>query len=129
MKPNPPPPTAREPRRGETPTLKVESKPSKYRNVRTIVDGIVFASRKEAARYGELKLMERAGLISDLATQVPFVFTYNGQRICCYYADFQYSQGGRVVVEDVKGGKRTKEYVIKRKLMRAFYSIDILEIW
>lgn len=113
----------------------VAAAPSKYRNKKTEVDGIMFASMKEANRYGELKLMERQGLIWDLKIQVPFVFTHNDVVICRYYADFQYRfavQGvGQVnyktTVEDVKGGKRTKEYIIKKKLMRAFYGIEILE--
>lgn len=122
--------SGKEPRRGAAPTLEIESAPSKYRSVRTEVDGIVFASRKEAARYDELKQMERGGQIKNLEMQVPFVFIHNGVRICCYYADFRYQMPmGEWVVEDVKGGKRTKEYAIKRKMMRAFYSIEILETW
>jgi hypothetical protein len=88
----------------------------------------MFASKKEAARYGELKMLERDGAIWGLETQVVFVFEHNDTVICRYYADFQYydAHQGRIV-EDVKGGKRTKEYIIKKKLMRAFYAIEILE--
>lgn len=105
---------------------------SKYRNIKTQIDGLTFASKKEAHRYGELKLLERQGLLFDLKVQVPFEFRHNDVLICRYYADFQYRDavkggGKRTVVEDVKGGKRTKEYIIKKKLMRAFYGIEILE--
>jgi hypothetical protein len=46
--------------------------PNKYRNIKTIVDGITFASKKEAKRYSELKLLERAGMITDLELQPAF---------------------------------------------------------
>lgn len=121
--------------RAEAASDKLDASPSKYRNRKTEVDGIVFASKKEANRYGELKLMQSQGLIRNLKTQVPFTFTHNDVVICRYYADFMYDKrlsGGGIdldvpVVEDVKGGKRTKEYIIKRKLMKAFYAIEILE--
>lgn len=99
---------------------------NKYRNVKTEVDGITFHSKKEAARYSDLKLLERAGQIKDLRLQVPFVFEHNDVRICKYLADFCYRENGREVVEDCKG-KSTREYRLKRKLMKAFFAIEILE--
>lgn len=99
---------------------------SKYRNIKTQIDGITFDSKKEAGRYSDLKLMERAGAIRNLRLQVPYVFTHKGTKICTYRADFVYEDGSRSVVEDVKG-KRTRDYVIKRNLMKAFYGIEILE--
>lgn len=99
---------------------------NKYRNVRTEVDGITFHSKKEAARYSDLKLLERAGQIKDLRIQVPFLFELNDVRICKYFADFVYRENGKEVVEDCKG-KRTKDYMIKRKLMKAFFAIEIFE--
>lgn len=99
---------------------------NKYRNVPTVVDSIRFHSKREAARYRDLKLMERAGVIKDLQLQVPYSFELNDVRICRYFADFVYKENGRQVVEDSKG-KRTKDYMIKKKMMRAFYAIDILE--
>src|SRR5690606_369436 len=56
-----------------------ERKPSKYRNVRTTVDGITFDSKREAERYGELKTMEAAGVISDLELQPRFPLTVNDE--------------------------------------------------
>ena len=104
-----------------------EKKPAKYRNVRTVVDGIEFDSKKEAKRYQELKLLEKAKQIFTLATQPRYSLTVNNQLICTYVADFEYSNLlGDVTVEDVKG-VRTEAYRIKRKLMKAIYGIDILE--
>lgn len=121
---------------------------NKYHNEKTIVDGIAFDSRKEARRYQELKLMERAGEITDLQRQVKYELIpaqYEmGTRIrgnhvstverCVekavnYYADFVYNDKmtGETVVEDVKGMK-TEVYRIKKKLMRWRYGIKIREV-
>lgn len=118
---------------------------SKYRNTKTIVDGITFDSRKEASRYRELKILEAAGSISDLRCQEKFVLIpvqrepdvigvrggiKKGKVIekeCSYLADFVYTEDGQQVVEDTKGF-RTKDYIIKRKLMLYFYGIKIKEI-
>lgn len=106
---------------------------NKYRNVPTVVDGKKFDSKREAARYVELKLLERAGVIKDLKLQVPFEFRHNDVLICRYLADFTYLEltrnGGPkwvATVEDCKGHP-TKEYLIKKKLMRAFYAIELRE--
>ena len=97
-------------------------RPNKFSAVRTTVDGITFASKREAARYGELKLLERAGEISRLSLQPEFVITINGVKICKYIADFRYvdRQKGMIVVEDVKGVK-TAVYRLKKKMTEAFY--------
>ena len=102
------------------------AKVSKYRNVKTEVDGIVFDSGREAKRWGELQLLERAGAITELRRQVPYAFRVNQVTICTYKADFVYRENGREIVEDAKG-KATDVYVIKRKLMKAFFGITILE--
>lgn len=101
----------------------------KYKNRKTTADGILFDSAKEAGRYQELKLLERAGMIHDLRRQVKFeLIPKCGKELpCCYIADFVYTEGGRTVIEDVKG-VRTKEYIIKRKLMNWRYDIQIREI-
>ena len=108
---------------------------SKYRAKKTEVEGIVFDSKKEAARYQELKLFERAGVISDLQRQVKFVLIpvqrINGkvvERECSYVADFVYlDEAGKKVVEDTKGVE-TKDYIIKRKLMLYVHGIRIKEV-
>lgn len=100
---------------------------SKYRAVPTVVDGHRFASKKEARRYSELCLLERAGEISNLALQVKFSLDIDGVHICNYHADFTYDdKEGNVIIEDCKG-VRTPAYKLKKKLMLAIYRIKILE--
>ena len=94
-----------------------------------------YDSRKEHRRANELKLMQRAGLISNLREQVKFVLVPAQrdaagkllERECSYYADFVYDCDGATVVEDTKG-VRTPEYKIKRKLMLYVHHIKIKEI-
>ena len=109
---------------------------TKYNNKKITVDGQIFDSKKEASRYEELRLLEKAGEIKDLRTQVKFKLIpaqrdeATGkvvERECSYKADFVYEEDGKTVVEDVKGF-RTKEYVIKRKLMLWRYGIRIREV-
>lgn len=117
---------------------------SKYRSRKVTINGITFDSRKEAARYQELKLLERVEAIKNLQRQVEFELIpsqrINGkvvERPCKYVADFVYledlnfkSPDGPIwnkVVEDTKGFK-TKDYIIKRKLMLHVYGIRIKEI-
>lgn len=107
---------------------------NKYRNRKTVRNGISFDSQKEAARYDELMLMQCSGAIKDLKLQPEFTLqeafkTPEGEtvRAIRYRADFSYQRptepdcSGKVywipVVEDVKGYK-TKEYEIKNKLMK-----------
>jgi len=100
---------------------------SKYKSVRTSVDNICFASKKEAARFVELKMLLRSGIISDLKLQQPFALNVNGVKVCKYVADFAYKdQAGRDVVEDTKG-VRTAVYKLKSKLMIACHGIRIVE--
>lgn len=107
---------------------------SKYRNKKTVVDGITFDSLKEAQRFKELQLLERAGEITELAIQVPFELIpkqikANGEaeRSVTYIADFTYWENGKFVVEDTKGF-RTDTYKIKRKLMLKQHGITIKEV-
>jgi hypothetical protein len=106
----------------------VGGKKSKYGNKRVIVDGLKFDSKREAARYLELKAMQEAGEISKLRLQPCYPIVINGVKVCDYYADFSYDRkSGESVVEDAKGMK-TKEYRLKNKLMRAVHSIDVREV-
>lgn len=112
---------------------------SKYHNRKVIVDGMRFDSVKEAKRWRELCLMYRAGEIGEVERQVEFVLiptqrirTPDGktktERAVKYIADFVYTdKNGRQVVEDVKG-VRTKEYIIKRKLLLFLRGIAIREV-
>lgn len=99
---------------------------NKYNAKRTNVDGIVFHSGKEAARYAQLKILEKAGEIRNLHLQVKFSIDIGGIRICNYIADFVYDEGSAEIVEDAKG-KRTDVYKIKKKLMLAVNGIKIRE--
>ena len=118
---------------------------TKYRAKKTVLDGITFDSKKEAERYAELKLLLKSGEISDLRTQVEYELLPNQygtstitprgktkrgpllERAVKYRADFVYTENGVTVVEDVKGFK-TKEYIMKRKMMLFFHGIRIKEI-
>ena len=123
---------------------------SKYHSRKTTVDGIEFDSQKEARRFRELCLLERAGKITDLQRQVKYVLIPQQREFtneiytrgnkkgcfkpgkileyeCSYIADFRYIDNGKIVVEDVKG-MRTKDYIIKRKLMLHVHGIRIQEI-
>lgn len=99
---------------------------SKYKAKATVVDGKWFASKKEAKRYGELLLLEKAGIISNLKTQVRFPLNVNDEKVCTYIADFTYFENGQTVIEDTKGFK-TPLYKIKKKLMWACYQFLIVE--
>ena len=107
---------------------------SKYHATKTVVDGITFDSKKEAKRYDELKLMERAGAIKDLQRQVRYelipAFDVDGKhyRPTSYVADFVYvdTKSGKEVVEDCKG-YRTDVYRLKAKLFARKFGVVILE--
>ena len=118
---------------------------SKYHSKKVIVNGDTFDSRKEYRRFCELSLLQRAGAITDLQRQVEFelipaqrepdtVGVRGGIRkgktiefAVKYVADFVYYENGKKVVEDTKGFK-TKDYIIKRKLMLWVHGIRIKEI-
>lgn len=124
---------------------------NKYRNVKVrAIDGTVFDSHKEARRWQELLLLQKAGEITELRRQVEYELipaqyeTYerygkDGKRLkdgvrllerkVTYVADFVYTitETGENIVEDAKG-VRTKDYIIKRKLMLAVHSIRVKEV-
>lgn len=124
---------------------------NKYGNKKVVIDGEVFDSKREARRYQELKLLERCGAIYNLKRQVTYelipaqrekstrVYTKGrkkGQPIegkviekaVTYIADFVYKDNvaGKEIVEDTKG-MRTRDYIIKRKLMLYIHGIKIQE--
>ena len=105
---------------------------NKYRAKKVTVDGHTFDSKREAKRYGELKLLERSGDIKGLELQRKFPLVVNEQKICSYICDFYYlEQGGGWVVEDVKSPitRKNPTYRIKNKLMKAIYGIEIREVY
>ncbi len=106
---------------------------NKYRAKRVEIDGISFDSQKEAKRYQELKLLEKAKQIQDLKVHPKFEIQLNGLQICTYTADFDYidPRTKRLVVEDVKGYKKGAAYYVfklKKTLMKALYGIEVVEI-
>ena len=102
---------------------------NKYHARAVRLDGIWFPSQKEAHRYLELKLLERAGVIKDLRLQVPFVLLPKSQygRAVKYIADFVYTEDEKQVVEDAKG-YRTDVYKLKRRIMAELLGIEIKEV-
>lgn len=107
---------------------------NKYRNVKS--DG--FDSQKEKRRYDELLWLEKAGKITNLQRQVPFILIprqddENGKMIerpVTYISDFVYQQDGQQIVEDVKSAitRKNKDYVIKRKMMLFIHGIRLHEV-
>ena len=111
---------------------KKKKKKSKYKAVKTKVNGIKFDSKKEARRYKELKILEKADEIKSLELQPRFLlqekFKYNGKTIrkIEYVADFRYiDEKGNTVVEDVKGMK-TEVYKIKKKIFLKIYGENLI---
>ena len=89
-----------------------------------------FDSKREAARYAELRLLERIGDIADLECQPRFPLIVNGALIATYVADFRYrARDGAVVVEDVKSEPtKTPVYRLKAKLVAALHGVVISEV-
>jgi hypothetical protein len=102
------------------------------------VDGIRFASKKEARRYMELRLLEKAGHIKELQVQPAFELHAWSKpyghpvRVGKFTADFRYREGpdGLLIIEDVKGGKatRTEAYRLRKRIVEAEYGIQIREV-
>lgn len=114
----------------------------KFKNVPTIIDGLRFDSKKEAHRYCELKLLQKAGHISHLEIQPVFKFEVNGRPVLIrsggypngrqakYRADFSYFDGEKRIVEDVKSSAtKTEAYALRKALVEAIYpAVRIVEI-
>lgn len=106
---------------------------SKYRNKKAQIDMYVFDSVRESQRYKELKLLERAGEISNLELQPRFLlqdsFKKNGRtfRKIEYVADFKYIENGKTIVEDVKG-IQTDVFKLKHKIFEKKYPDLTLKI-
>jgi hypothetical protein len=109
-------------------TFQVGRKTSKYGNAKTVYNGVRYDSKKEANRASELDLLARAGVIKNWEGQVKLPIQHKGVKICTYIADFKVVYPDAIVeYEDVKGF-RTAIYRLKKKLVKAFYNIEIKEI-
>ncbi len=114
----------------------VDHSRSKYGNVKTEVNGIVYDSKKEAKRALELEQLEKAGEIHNLKRQVKYVlqpsFFFFGKTIreISYVADFVYEEDGKVVVEDVKSDatRQNPVYKLKKKMLMYVHKIEIREV-
>lgn len=109
----------------------MEETTSKYKNQKVTLNGIKFDSKKEARRYYELKLLERAGIIKELKLQVPYVLIEKSKhgREIKYLADFTYIEKGKLIVEDVKSSAtKTPLYKLKKRLLAERYDIEIKEV-
>lgn len=109
---------------------------SKYHSRKVVKNGETFDSVKEYKRFCELSLLEKTGAIQNLERQVKFVLLPSqkdpvtgktAERPVSYIADFVYTENGKKVVEDSKGFK-TKDYILKRKLMLWVHGIKIVEV-
>jgi len=106
---------------------------NKYHNRKTIVDDIMFDSKGEAERYGELKLLQQAGVISNLVLQPKYVlqpkFRYNGKgiRAITWTADFEYTEDGVRITEDFKGPEPA-EFKLRLKMFKYKYPDKTLRI-
>lgn len=103
---------------------------SKYGAKRTESNGIMFDSKRESERYEELLLLESAGAISGLETKTAaciFQLVVNGVKIGRFTCDFRYTENGRSVIEDSKSGVASRDYILRKKLMKAIHGIDVRE--
>jgi hypothetical protein len=106
-------------------------KAPKYGNRKTELDGVTFDSAKEARRWSELNLLQRAGQIRDLRRQVRYPLKVEGKLICTLVADFAYEDAeGGTVVEDTKSDftRKLPVWRIKSKLFSALHGFDVREV-
>lgn len=111
---------------------KEKKKGNKFGAIKTEYKGRIFDSKKEAQRAFELDCMIRAGEVTKVEYQPKYEIVINGQKVSNYFGDFRvHYPDGRVEVEDVKGLKRGASYQIfrlKKKLVKALFGIEIIEI-
>lgn len=106
------------------------TKSNKYHNKKVIIDGIKFASKLEATRYTELKLLENKGIIKDLVLQPSYTLIPSFRKgdktykKASYIADFSYydNELGKTIIEDTKGFK-TDVYILKKSCLSIYTKI------
>jgi hypothetical protein len=100
---------------------------NKYHAIKSELDGIIFDSKREMRCYQDLKLREYAGEITNVEVHPAWDLVVNGVRIGKYTADFSFIENGALVVMDAKGVK-TRDYILRKKLMKAIHQIEIVEV-
>lgn len=108
-------------------SIRIKAGQAKYGNVKTTTGNLTFASKREAARYLVLHGMLLGGAISNLELQPRFPILIHNVRVFTYVADFAYTCCGKRVVEDSKGFL-TAIYKLKRKCVKAYYGIEVVEV-
>lgn len=105
---------------------------SRFPAKRVEIDGIVFASKKEARRYQQLKFLEMGGKVADIEVHPSYRMEINGQHYCSYTPDFRYRdlERGCIVVEEVKssGTRKDAAYRLRRKACELFHGIEVVEV-
>ena len=112
-------------------TGKKPVKAHKFHATKTEFLGIVFDSKREAARYSALLIRGLAGEIADLELQPRFELHVNGIRVGKFTADFGYVEltTGQRVIEDVKSQPtKTEAYRLRKRVVEALYGIQITEV-
>lgn len=107
--------------------MMVPKRRNKFGAVKTVLDGIAFDSKREAAYYAELKLREKAGEVSAIELQKPFpLLAGSGRLIGSYRADFVFwdCREARSRIIDVKG-MDTALSRWKRKHVAAQYGVEV----
>lgn len=103
---------------------------NKYNAKKVVVNGVTYDSQLEYERYCELKMLQKAGIITDLKYHKRFVLiekNENGREIA-YEADFVYKKDGKTIVEDTKSEPtKTRLYALKKRLMLEKYGLKITE--
>jgi hypothetical protein len=110
-----------------------KNKSSKFKNVKSEIDGHKFDSKKESEFYGSLKIKKQAGLIKDFKMQIPYEIIVNNIRIGNYFLDFLVENNdGTIEYIDIKGkDKKTNKFIktgvfaLKKRLVEAIYGIKI----
>jgi len=107
---------------------------NKYGARKTVVDGITFDSAKEARRYMDLRILQAAGVISDLNLKERFDFVINGRTVkmrngqaARYTCDFTYIENGVKIIEEVKGFK-VRDYPLRRAIFEHLYGVKLREV-
>lgn len=104
---------------------------NKYNAVKTLIDGITWASKHEAERYLVLKTQQVAGEIRELRWHTRYPLVVNGVKIALYEDDFSYRDlENRLIVEDAKSPATAKrrDYIMKKRLVKALYGIEVQEV-